>query len=131
MSDVGFSIAQSVLPFVRVAGAPFKLGFELAQTGEDGVVGPLDVTGVTDARVTLQLRVGRGQTPPDATAYTISDDGGAQLGTTTVDGVDYPILVVAEPAGLPAGVYDLVVTLTNYGDGDPLMVGTLMLIEQP
>ena len=130
MSDIGASLAVAVLPFVRVAGQPFQLGFGLANRGEDGSPEPQDVSGVTDARITLQLRVARGVTRPAATVYTL-EGGEVTLGTSLIDGTPFPVLVMSEAAGLDAGVYDLTVTLTNHGNGDPVMVGTVALIDQP
>ncbi len=125
---MSLDVVTIVQPYERLADQPFSLEWELgADDGShDGV--PEDVTDVTAVRVTAQLQTPRGVTRPAPKVWTLTS--GASFETVT-DGAVWPVLVVAEPTGLPAGGYDVIVSFTRTGGVDWPLRAVLQLTEQP
>lgn len=126
---MNLDVALGPIPYRRLASAPFIL--EWALIVQDDVLGEIpqdisDIVGVTASALQLPPR---GVEPPAATVWTL--DSGASFYTDPSDDVT-PVLRVFEPTGLPAGVYQLLVSFTtDSGYVDWALETTLELTVQP
>ena len=127
---MSLDVATGIMPRDFLAGLPIirQVALGIDDGAQYGT--PDDLSDVIGARVSAQMRVARGITAPAATIWALN--AGVTIGSTQQpNGLTYPTLIIAAEAGLAAGTYDVLVSLTRGGATDWVLREVWQITAQP